>query len=419
MAAEWRATTIGDLLESSNGELQTGPFGSQLHAHDYDPAGAVVVVPTSAIGRRRLLPDEVQRIPRSKGDELARHYLRAGDIVFARRGLQAAGLSALVAPEQDGWLCGTGGIRLRLPSSAVDTSFLSFVLSTDATYNWIRQHAVGATMPNLNEVVVRGIPVVIPPLDEQRRIAAILGALDDKIELNREMNRTLEEMAQALFKSWFIDFDGHADLVDTEIGPVPRGWRVAGLDAVADNVRDTVHPGDVDAELPYVGLEHVPRRCAALAEWGRAADVDSGKARFAPGDLLFGKLRPYFHKVVPVWFEGVASTDILVVRPQRAEWRWFSFGHLFSDALVAHATAASDGTKMPRTRWSDLCRWKVAIPPIEVAKSFDEIAAPLYRRISANVEESRTLAALRDTLLPKLISGELRVPGAEALVESA
>ena len=274
-------------------------------------------------------------------------------------------------------------------------------------------------MPRADWTFASTQQIALPPLDEQYRIANLLGSLDDKIELNRKMNRTLEELAQALFKSWFIDFDGHDDLVDSEIGPVPRGWRVAGLDAVADNLRNGVQPGDVDLDFPYVGLEHVPRRCVALAEWGRAADVDSGKGRFTTGDLLFGKLRPYFHKVVPVWFEGVASTDILVIRPHHPEWRWFAFGHLFSDALVAHATAASDGTKMPRTRWTDLCRWKVAIPPVQNSKRFDEVVAPLYGRIAANVWESRTLTTLRDTLLPKLISGELRVPEAEDLVHAS
>ena len=347
-----------------------------------------------------------RRVTPAEGDLVFSYETRIGEAASIPRGLRC---------------CLGRRMGLVRPDPAkMDARFLLYSYLGPEFQEVLRERTVqGSTVERILLTEFPDFPIRVPPLDEQRRIAAVLGALDDKIELNRKMNRTLEEMAQAIFKSWFIDFDGHDDLVDSEIGPVPRGWRVAGLDAVAYNVRDGVHPGDVDAELAYVGLEHVPRRCAALAEWGRAADVDSGKARFARGDLLFGKLRPYFHKVVPVWFEGMASTDILVVRPQRAEWRWFSFGHLFSDALVAHATAASDGTKMPRTRWSDLCRWKVAIPPIEVAKKFDGIAEPLYRRVFANVRESRTLATLRDTLLPKLISGELRVFDAAALVEAA
>jgi type I restriction enzyme S subunit len=166
-------------------------------------------------------------------------------------------------------------------------------------------------------------------------------------------------------------------------------------------------------------LEHVPRRCVSLDTWGRAADAGSTKTRFQRGDVLFGKLRPYFHKVVPAPVDGVSSTDILVIRPNQEDWRWFAFGHLYSDAMVAHTTAAADGTKMPRTNWKDLCHFPVAIPPRERAAEYGSMVMPMFERIAANVQESRTLATLRDTLLPKLISGELRVPEAEALVGAA
>ena len=419
MDRSWRAVKIGELTGAAGCGLQTGPFGSQLHAHDYDDAGPVRVVPTSAVGAGRLSVGETQRISSAKGESLSRHAVRTGDILFARRGAQATGLSALVRPEQAGWLAGTGVIRLRPDPAVACSGFLSAVLNGEAAKQWIRQHAIGATMPNLNEGIIKQIPILLPPLQEQRGIAAILGALDDKIELNRKMNRTLEDVAQAIFKSWFIDFDGHDDLVDSEMGPIPRGWVIAGIDRVSENARETVDPAKVAPESPYVGLEHVPRRSAALSDWGSAAEADSTKAQFAAGDILFGKLRPYFHKVVPVGFAGIASTDILVVRPRTDSWRWFAFGHLFSDEMVAHATAASDGTKMPRTRWSDLCRRRIAIPPPEVASRFNLIVAPLYARILINVLESRTLAQLRDTLLPKLISGEIRVPEAEAAVSEA
>ncbi len=282
-----------------------------------------------------------------------------------------------------------------------------------------KQFNSGSAQPSLNRNFVHPVGVVAPPLPEQHRIAAILGALDDKIDLNRRMNRTLEEMAQAIFKSWFIDFDGYTDLVDSELGPIPRGWRVGSLDDVARNVRDGAAPSELPPETPYVGLEHIPRKCAALESWGASAEVESGKSRFARGDVLFGKLRPYFHKVVIAPLDGVCSTDILVVRPKQPSWLGFAFGHLFSTALVDHASAMADGTKMPRTRWADLNRYQIAVSPEPVARAFDTVVRPMYDRIGANVFESKTLAALRDTLLPKLISGEVRVPEAERIAEEA
>ncbi|MCY1065609.1 restriction endonuclease subunit S [Nannocystis sp. RBIL2] len=410
MVADWKTTTIGNLIDSAGGELQTGPFGSQLHAYDYTEDGAVRVVPTSAIGRRRIDGNGVPRISSAKAAELERHRLKTGDILFARRGVQAAGLSALVTPEQEGWLCGTGAIRLRIPGGVVDHSFLSFALSTETAYEWIQQHAIGATMPNLNESVVRWIPIRLPPLNEQRRIAAVLGSVDDRIELNRQKIRTLEEMAQVLFKSWFVNFDDLVEIDDTPIGAIPVGWRVAGIGHVAEIVRDIVDPAGLAPDTPYIGLEHMPRRSAALETWGRASEAGSAKSKFRRGDILFGKLRPYFHKVAPAFMDGVSSTDILVIRPHHPDWRWFAFGHLFSDAMVAHASAAADGTKMPRANWKDLCHHLVAIPPRSRAAEYNAIVEPIYDKIALNVQQSRALTALRDLLLPKLISGQLRVP---------
>jgi type I restriction enzyme, S subunit len=171
MHANWKQTTLGALCDETGGTLQTGPFGTQLHAHDYVLDGGVPVVPTSAIGRRRLVDEHVERTSREKADELARHYLKPGDILFARRGAQATGLSALVEARHSGWLCGTGAIRLRLNRHRVSPEYLSFVLSAEDTHRWLRQHAIGATMPNLNEGVIRGIPLTrVSPL---RRLAVL------------------------------------------------------------------------------------------------------------------------------------------------------------------------------------------------------------------------------------------------------
>lgn len=180
-----------------------------------------------------------------------------------------------------------------------------------------------------------------------------------------------------------------------------------------NHLMDHTQPQEMPEGTKYVGLEHIPRRDSALQEWDLVDKVSSGKSQFLEGDTLFGKLRPYFHKVVPAPISGVCSTDILVVRATEPTFSAFVFGHLFSDALVAHATAASDGTKMPRTKWKDLIRHQFAVPPQDVAARYQEIAGPLLARIRANIHSSRTLAELRDALLPKLISGEIRVPEAE------
>jgi type I restriction enzyme S subunit len=272
------------------------------------------------------------------------------------------------------------------------------------------------------------LPVIAPPLTVQRAIAGVLGALDDKIELNRRMNVTLEGMARALFQSWFVDFDPVRAKLDgrqptgmdkataalfpdafeeSPIGPVPKGWEAREIGDIGTNTRRSVKPRDIAPNTPYIALEHMPRRCIALGDWDDSADVASGKSAFKKGEILFGKLRPYFHKVGVAPFDGVCSTDILVLAPKSPEWFGFLLGHASSDEMIQFTDLASTGTKMPRTNWSDISSFKVALPPKPIAAAFTRNIQPMLYRIHDNLHQSRTLATLRDTLLPKLLSGEL------------
>ncbi len=251
------------------------------------------------------------------------------------------------------------------------------------------------------------------------------------------MNATLEAMAQALFKSWFVDFDpvkakaaGSApkgmdadtaalfpsEFEESELGLIPKRWRVGKLGDVCLNIRQTITPSEIDPDTPYMGLEHMPRKCIALDAWASASQAESGKSLFTKGDILFGKLRPYFHKVGVATVNGVCSTDILVIRPAEKAWFGVSLCHLFSEELIAHADRLSNGAKMPRTKWEDLAGYNIVIPPEKLAAIFSDLAFSATDKIRANVLESRRLAEIRDALLPKLISGQLRIPAAEAAV---
>lgn len=270
----------------------------------------------------------------------------------------------------------------------------------------------------------------LPPLTEQRAIAGVLGSFDNKIDLNRRMNQSLQAMARALFQSWFVDFDpvrakaagqppagmdpATADLFpaeseDSALGDIPKGWKVSTLGDVLKSSSNGLSVEEMDGNAAYIGLEHMPRRSIALDQWGTAAGLQSNKNSFNRGDILFGKLRPYFHKVGIAPIDGVCSTDILVLAPKTPAWFGFAFCHCISDKLIAHATALSNGAKMPRTKWSDLRDYKVVLPPKSIAEDFTARLWPLFDRIIANIHESRTLSALRDTLLPHLLSGKLSV----------
>jgi type I restriction enzyme, S subunit len=434
MAGEWRRCTIGDLCDAGIAELQTGPFGSQLHAHDYVEDG-VPVVPTEAIRNRQIDHSVLPKISPYKAEELARHRLEPGDILFARRGVQATGHIGCVRKAEDGFLCGTGAIRLRVKGYGGDVSpdFLSHVLANPASVEWFKFHAIGATMPNLNEGIIRSFPLQIPPLPEQRAIAHILGTLDDKIELNRRMNETLEAMARALFKSWFVDFDPvHAkaegrdpgvpkpiaDLFpdsfeDSELGEIPMGWRVAPLPEVIDvNPPRQLRKGDV---APYLDMANMPTR-------GHSPDdvikrpFGSGM-RFVNGDTLVARITPClengktaFVDFLDVGQIGWGSTEYIILRPKPPLPEEYAYclarSAEFREFAIQSMTGSSGRQRVPA---ESLSHFRMVDPSRSIARLFGRLVKSLFAYARAGSEESRTLTALRDTLLPKLISGELRV----------
>lgn len=364
MAGEWRPVTLGDVLSFTNG--RASPERSDSLPYPVYGSNGVIGFASETNANNNIIV--IGRV----GSYCGSLYLSAQKCWVTDNAIRASALDDN------------------------DAGFLFYLLRTLDLNHW----RAGSGQPLLNQTILSQIPASIPLPDEQRAIAHVLGTLDDKIELNRRMNEMLEAMAQAIFKSWFVDV--------TENG-IPKGWTAGTLGDVAENPRRTVDPSEVEPETPYIGLEHMPRRSIALAEWGRAGDVASGKARFIKREILLGKLRPYFHKVGVAVFDGVCSTDILTVRPKAVEWHSFVLCHLSSNDVIDYADACSTGTKMPRVSWTDLARYEVALPPAELAAKFNANVQPMFNKITANIGESRTLAAIRDALLPKLLSGEIRV----------
>jgi len=406
--------------------------------HRTPPAAEVgypyVAIPQLRNGRIDL--SEARRISYEHFTDWTRKAMpAANDVVLSRR--CNPGETAFVPPGLE-FALGQNLVLLRADGVKVYPPFLRWLVQGPEWWEQIGKFLnVGAVFDSLRCADVPNFELQIPPMPEQRAIAHVLGTLDDKIELNRRMNETLEAMARALFKSWFVDFDPvrakaegrdtglpkHlADLFpdsfeDSELGEIPMGWKVGNLGDIADHPRRGVQPNEMEPTTPYIALEHMPRRCIALAEWGAADGLESNKFKFKKGEILFGKLRPYFHKVGVAPVDGVCSTDIVVVTPRTEEWFGFVLGHISSDTFVEHTNSSSTGTRMPRTSWSEMARYRVVVPPESVTKAFTAKIRITVDHIIASIHESRTLTTLRDTLLPKLISGELRVKDAERFID--
>jgi len=287
----------------------------------------------------------------------------------------------------------------------------------------------------LNQEILSHIPAAVPPVSEQRAIAHILGTLDDKIELNRRMNETLEAMARALFKSWFVDFDPvrakmegrdtglprHIAglfpdrLVDSELGEIPEGWEVGRLDHVVEILRDQENPMASPGTLfQHFSIPAFDEGQSPKAELG--VDIKSLKFRVPPGVILLSKLNPEIERVwlvdIDATDRAVCSTEFLVLRPRSFYGRSFLYclsrSPLFRQQIEALATGTSGSHQ--RAQVGAILSLSVILPPEPVVVMFTRAASPLLSRTLECRRESRTLAALRDTLLPKLISGEIRAP---------
>jgi len=266
--------------------------------------------------------------------------------------------------------------------------------------------------------------IVLPDPDSQARTADILDSIDDLIENNRRRVEVLEEMARAIYREWFVHFrypgHEHVPLVDSPLGPIPEGWRFGCVDDLVTLNKATVDPSTVAPSTPAMGLEHIPRRRLTVDDWGEAGALGSRKATFLAGDILFGKIRPYFHKVSVAPVDGICSTDAIVLRPHPEHWGQAVLT-VASDEFVAHAVQTSNGTKMPRADWKVIREFPVAIPPSEMARRFSERAHALLAHAEGLMFQARHLASLRDLLLPKLVTGQIDVSHLDlgALTEAA
>lgn len=300
--------------------------------------------------------------------------------------------------------------------------FMYYRLLSEPPYDTVS----GSAQPQITRQALAPREYVVPDDQAQIAIERLLSAVDDKIELNQRMNETLETQARALFRDWFVDFGpvkakmaGDTPYLAPEVwshfperiddADVPEGWNPATLNDFVSCQNRKADPGDVDEETPYIGLEHMPRRSIALSEWEGAKKVTSTKSRFRRREILFGKLRPYFHKVGIAPVAGICSTDIVVMAPKKERFEALALACVSTDEFVAFADQSSSGTKMPRTNWKIMKAYPMVMPDNRTADAFQAICGPMLDRILANIEESHCLSETRDLLLPKLMSGEIRV----------
>lgn len=459
MANNWKKVKVKEIASDNKGAIAIGPFGSRMKSDCYVSKG-IPVIRGLNISSTKLFVGDFVYISADKAKELGNANVYPGDIIFPHRG--AIGQVAIVPNDDIGhYVLSSSLMKLTVDTKLAIPEFVVYYFRSAAGEHEILQYASTVGTPGIGQPLasLRSMELPLPPLLEQKAIAHVLGTLDDRIELNRQMNETLEAMAQALFKSWFVDFDPVIDnalangkeipeelsekaqaraalgdkrrplpeeiralfpnefVYNEELGWIPKGWEAGLLSDIAKNPRRGLQATEIDSGTPYIGLQDMPHKSIALSSWGWSDEVASAKFSFNRGEILFGKLRPYFHKVGIAPVDGVCSTDILVVLPKEDEWFSVVLGYVTSPEFIEYVTAASTGTKMPRTNWKDMGSYGIILPERPAAKILTELFHQCVNKILLNIEQNQELSKLRDTLLPKLLSGELRIPDAEKIFE--
>jgi type I restriction enzyme S subunit len=245
---------------------------------------------------------------------------------------------------------------------------------------------------------------------EQERIAHILSAYDDLIENNRRRMVLLEEVARQLYREWFVRLRFPGDEHSRMTTGVPKGWERKRLGDLCKEIRESMLPEALELDTPYIGLEHMPRRSISLSEWGKAEQVTSSKHRFRADEILFGKIRPYFHKVGIAFVDGIASSDVIVIRPLEDKLRGLVLLAVSSDDFVAvTAQTMKEGSKMPRADWKQMQQYSVLMPPDGLLTNFENVIQPLVDQLKTLSFANQKLRAARDLLLPRLMNGDFGV----------
>ena len=335
-----------------------------------------------------------------------RGKLQVGDVILTREApLGEVGL----VREAENYFLGQRLVLYRTNPQVCDNRFLMYWFLNPVNKEGLKSRGVGSTVTHLRVPECERIVITAPELKTQQRIADILSAYDDLVENNQRQIKLLEEAAQRLYKEWFVDlrFLGHEHV--KIVDGVPEGWVVRTIGELCVKTKKTVDPQNIPAGTPYIGLEHIPRHDFCLSEWGEASAVASSKAKYEKYDIIFGQIRPYFHKVGFALNDGVASTDSFIMKPHEGVWGLFLMT-VFSDDFVNYTyQTCKEGAKMPRADWNQMQKYPVLIADNKRQKVFEESIAGIVERVRVLALQNRSLTEARDRLLPKLMSGEIEV----------
>jgi len=390
--------------------IQTGPFGSQLHKEDYVQVGTPIVT-VEHLGSRKFSEQNLPCVSDSDKERLNKYVLHEGDIVFSRVG--SVDRCSYVSRDYSGWMFSGRCLRIK-PLDEIDPEYLYYFFTLESTKQFIRGIATGATMPSINTKFMGEVPVSYPSLSTQRKIAGILRAIDDKIELNDDINNNLEQQAKALFKSWFVDFEPFG-------GDQPSEMRFVPLQELCKVVTKGTTPTTlgkpfISSGINFLKVESILDNHSIDSSKFAYIDEETNtilkRSIIEANDIVFtiagtlGRFALVDDSILP------ANTNqaVAIIRPDISK---VSPSYLYS-FFIGNWHNDYYAKRVQQAVQANLSLTTIKSLPIIVANKdtmckYDELVRPLFALMKSNEAENRRLSNPRDTLLPKLMSGELDV----------
>ncbi|CDH46391.1 restriction endonuclease subunit S, partial [Candidatus Contendibacter odensensis] len=381
----WRNSSLGELTTRDGGLIQTGPFGSQLHQSDYQSDGVPVIMPKD-IANGRVSFESIARISEETANRLERHKIKSRSLVLPRRGDVTK--RAFIRIEQEGWLCGTGCLKIEVNGKELVPEFLYYFMEQNHIVQWLEQHAVGTTMLNLSAGIVAGLPIRYPSIEVQNQIASTLSAYDDLIENNRRRMTLLEGSARLLYREWFVRlrFPGyeHTRIIDG----VPEGWerKTLGNQVILNYGKALKADDRIDGPFPVYGSSGVVgTHNKSLVEGpgiilGRKGNV---------GSVYW--CAKNFYPIDTVYFIDTVTSN------------------LYLYYALKHMHFISTDVAVPGLNRNLAYSRPLIIPAVTIFHAFLETVALIHEQLNKLEEINQKLRAARDLLLPRLMSGEIAV----------
>jgi type I restriction enzyme S subunit len=408
----FNTTNLGNIAK-----VQTGPFGSQLHEKDYVEKG-VPIITVEHLGYGRIIKNDIPFVSESDVLRLKKFLLKTGDIVFSRVG--SVDRSVLIRQEEDGWLFSGRCLRVRVTTKDVLPAYLYYYFTQNSFRQYVRNNAVGATMPSLNSSILRRLKIIYPLMSKQKQINDILSTIDDTRANNYTRIKLLEEAARLLFREWFayFRFPGHekVKIVDLGVRRIPAGWdylpftkiklfKKAPLGVpVFTNIRQYYQTSEIDS--------------TSITGDGEEVDYENrpSRADIAPriNTVYFAKMKDtdkvlYFNKENTYLLEKALLSTGMVGFTTDEKYLGFLFGLLTSYEFVQYKNNFATGATQVSLNDASLKKIKVLFPAMNLVELYSEIVNPLLEECSLLRSQNQKLTQARDLLLPRLMSGAIEV----------